>query len=106
MVKVKEREDFFMASKLLQEAKQFQDELVSWRRELHQIPELGTILPQTVRFAASKLDEMGIGYQIMEDCSCIVAQIGKGILLHRSTAVCMAAVMISMRPSCWGQQSC
>lgn len=67
-----------MASKLLQEAKQFQDELVSWRRELHQIPELGTILPQTVRFAASKLDEMGIGYQIMEDCSCIVAQIGKG----------------------------
>ena len=67
-----------MGNTLLQEAKQFHDELVSWRRELHQIPELDISLPQTVRFVASKLDEMQIPYQIMEDCSCIAAQIGKG----------------------------
>ena len=46
-----------MAGQLLVEAQAMKEELVSWRRTLHQIPELGVKLPQTVAFVVSKLDK-------------------------------------------------
>ncbi len=59
-------------------AKEIQDTLVSWRRSLHQIPEVGLNLPETVSFITNRLDEMGISYKIYEDISCVVATVGKG----------------------------
>lgn len=67
-----------MSHLLLQEAQKMQAELKSWRQSLHQIPELGLHLPQTVAFVTQKLKEMGIRYQVHEDCSCITALIGTG----------------------------
>ena len=67
-----------MAGQLLVEAQAMKEELVSWRRTLHQIPELGVKLPQTVAFVVSKLEEMGVSYEVYEDCSCVTATIGNG----------------------------
>ena len=55
-----------------------QDKLSEWRRKLHQIPETGIHLPKTMAFVEERLKEMEISYQIYEDCSCIVAILGKG----------------------------
>lgn len=67
-----------MENELLKEAKELQNQLVEYRRVLHQIPETGTALPKTVAFIKEKLDEMEIEYQVYEDISCIVATIGSG----------------------------
>lgn len=67
-----------MENQLLKEAKQMQEELSMWRQALHQIPELGLCLPQTMAFVKDKLDEMGITYQVYDDCSCLTACLGKG----------------------------
>ncbi len=62
---------------LLDEAKEISSEIIAWRRELHKIPEIGLILPQTAAFVKSRLDEMGISYTTFERHSGIVALIGK-----------------------------
>lgn len=62
----------------LEEAKKFQDVLVKWRRELHQIPEVGICLPQTVKYVTEQLEEMDISYKVYEDISCVEAIIGTG----------------------------
>lgn len=67
-----------MKGTMLQEAAKIQEQLVSWRRDLHQIPEVDIHLPQTVAYLTERLDEMGIRYEVYEDSSNIVAQIGKG----------------------------
>lgn len=67
-----------MANELMKEAAQLQNQLVEWRRALHQIPETGTNLPQTVAFIKDKLNEMEISYQVHEDISCIEAVLGSG----------------------------
>lgn len=53
-----------MEKRLLQEAEALQEELVNWRRGLHQIPELDVHLPETVKFVTGKLKEMGIPYEV------------------------------------------
>lgn len=53
-------------------------ELSSWRRSLHQMPELGLRLPQTVKFIAEELSKMGISCEVNEDISCITAIVGEG----------------------------
>ena len=63
---------------IIQEVRQNHETVVNWRRALHQIPELGIKLPQTVAFVTGKLAEMGIPYEVYEDCSCVTATIGKG----------------------------
>lgn len=67
-----------MKNQFLKEAESMKMELVEWRRELHQIPELGINLPQTVKYIAHKLDEIGINYKVYEEISCIEAVIGAG----------------------------
>lgn len=59
-------------------AKNLQDQMVAWRRDLHRIPELGLILPKTAKYVMDRLDEMGIAYQTYEGHSGIVATIGHG----------------------------
>ncbi|MCI9217340.1 MAG: amidohydrolase [Dorea sp.] len=67
-----------MKNQIMLEAEQLQEELTAWRRELHQIPEVGLTLPKTVAFVTKKLEEMNIEYTVYEDSSNIVACIGKG----------------------------
>ena len=45
---------------LIEEIKQFHDEMTSWRREIHQYPELGFEENRTSDFVAKKLKEFGI----------------------------------------------
>ena len=107
-----------MKHQLLQEAEAMQEQLVTWRRGLHRIPETGTHLPQTVTFIKNQLDAIGVAYKIHEECSCITAELGKGepcIMLrsdmdglpikeesvkhlHQKMDVCMPVDMICMRP--------
>ena len=67
-----------MKNQIMLEAEQLQEEMSAWRRELHQIPEIGLALPKTVAFVAKKLKEMEIPYTVYEDSSNIVACIGQG----------------------------
>jgi len=60
----------------LDEAKKISPEIIAWRRELHKIPEIGLVLPQTAAFVKARLDEMGISYTTYERHSGIVALIG------------------------------
>lgn len=63
---------------LRQEAEEMQELLVTWRRALHQMPEVGTQLPETMAFIQQQLAEMGIESRLHEDISCIEATIGQG----------------------------
>lgn len=67
-----------MKNQIMLEAEQLQEEMSAWRRELHQIPEIGLMLPKTVAFVTKKLKEMEIPYTVYEDSSNIVACIGQG----------------------------
>ena len=67
-----------MKNQIMLEAERLQEELSEWRRKLHQIPEMGLTLPETVAFVTKKLDEMDIKYTVYEDSSNIVACIGEG----------------------------
>ena len=60
------------------EAEELKEYMVATRRRLHQIPEIGTRLPQTMDLVASELQEAGIGYERKDDISCIFARIGDG----------------------------
>ena len=75
-----------MSINVIQEAKKNHDTVVSWRRTLHQIPELGTDLPQTVAFIAGKLAEMNIPYEVYEPKSCGVS-IRHAVLFSMSVIV-------------------
>jgi len=46
--------------RLKERAKELQDQLVEWRRHLHQYPEVGLELPETEKFVAERLKEMGL----------------------------------------------
>lgn len=63
---------------LLQEVYGLQDQLIEWRRSLHQIPEVGTNLPMTMAYIRQQLDAMDISYQCYEEISCIEATVGSG----------------------------
>lgn len=42
--------------------KNVMNEVISWRRDLHQIPEIGNELPKTSAYVAGQLDKMGVSY--------------------------------------------
>ena len=73
-------------NKILEQAKQIKEEIISYRRIIHQNPEVGDRLPKTKAFVMDKLREFG--YKPTEICeSGIVATIegkqgGKTILLR------------------------
>lgn len=62
---------------ILIEAEKLSDQIIFWRRQLHQIPEIGLVLPQTAAFVKKCLDNMSISYQTYENHSGIVAVLGK-----------------------------
>lgn len=63
---------------LRQEAEAIQEQLVIWRRKLHQMPEVGTNLPQTMAYLQQQLAEMGIESRLHKEISCLEATIGHG----------------------------
>ena len=67
-----------MAESLEAEARAFADDLVSWRREIHRIPETDLSLPQTSSFVQRKLTELGVPFTTLVDGNAVVAQLGQG----------------------------
>lgn len=59
-------------------AAELQEQIVQWRRDLHQIPEIGNELPQTSKYVQDRLDEMGIPFVTMVNGSGILATIKGG----------------------------
>lgn len=55
-----------------------EEQLISWRRDLHQIPEIGLDLPDTVAYVSKVLDSLQITYTVYPEISCITALIGQG----------------------------
>lgn len=63
---------------IIEEVKKVEDDIIKWRRDLHQIPEVGLELPETVKYVKNRLDEMGIEYKEMVNGSALVAIIKGG----------------------------
>ena len=55
-----------------------QEQVVKWRRDLHQIPEIGNDLPMTSKYVQDRLSEMGIPFVTMVNGSGILATITGG----------------------------
>ncbi|MBT9792749.1 MAG: M20 family metallopeptidase [Lachnospiraceae bacterium] len=58
--------------------KDLQDEIVTMRRDLHQIPEIGGNLPETKAYVIKKLTEMGIPFTENKSDSGLMAEIRGG----------------------------
>ena len=73
---------------MYKEAKEMNQQLLAWRRQIHQHPELGCRLPQTTALVKKALDDMGISWEEIGPCA-IVGVIGKKegkkILLRANT---------------------
>ena len=64
-----------------------QEQVIKWRRDLHQIPEIGNDLPMTSKYVQEQLSEMGIPFVTMVNGSGVLATIkgdgaGKTIALR------------------------
>ena len=62
----------------IKEAEKIENEVIAWRRELHQYPELLLDLPKTTEFVMTHLKEMG--YE--PECICqsgVIAVLDSGI---------------------------
>lgn len=62
---------------MLEKAAAMQDELVAWRRHLHQHAEIGCELPETAAFVENVLDSLAIPHCRMFGCG-VVAWVGEG----------------------------
>ena len=60
---------------IVEEVRAIEEEIISWRRDLHQIPELGLNLPKTSKYVQDRLDEMDIEYKTLIDGNAIVGLI-------------------------------
>lgn len=60
---------------IIQEVKKIEKDIISWRRKLHQIPEVGLNLPKTSRFIMDELDNMNIKYHTLVNGNAIVGLI-------------------------------
>lgn len=67
-----------MYSSIYDEANAMYDQLVKWRRALHQHPEIGLELPETVSFVKEKLTEFDIPFETKVNGNCIVGHLGTG----------------------------
>lgn len=60
---------------LHKEVKKIGNDIIQWRRDLHEIPEVGYELHKTVAYVTAKLDEMEISYEKICDGSGVLALI-------------------------------
>jgi len=56
------REQQILKKEIINEAKALLEEIINWRRTLHQIPEIGFDLFETSAFVKTEFDKMGIKY--------------------------------------------
>ena len=61
-----------------EQAENLSDQIIKWRRDLHQIPESGLHCPQTAAYICNCLDQMGISWKSYKNHSGITALIGSG----------------------------
>lgn len=57
-------------------AKAIEQDIIRWRRDLHQIPEIGLELPKTSAYVQEQLKDMGIEFETYVNGSAVVALIG------------------------------
>ena len=57
---------------IIQEVKKIEEEIINWRRDLHQIPEIGLELPKTAKYVCDTLVEMGIEHHTLVNGNAIV----------------------------------
>lgn len=60
----------------LKQAKNIENQIIKYRRNLHKIPELRLHLPKTSAYIRKRLEEMDISYDTLMDGNAIVAYIG------------------------------
>ena len=63
---------------VLEDVKALHSDMIQWRRDLHQIPELNLELPKTVAYVKEQLESMGIAYNALVSGNAIVATISGG----------------------------
>lgn len=68
---------------IITRAEKISDDMISRRRRLHRIPEVGLHLPQTAGVACEFLNELKIPFQTFENHSGIVPVIGEEDLTKR-----------------------
>lgn len=64
--------------RIKEQAENLSEQIIKWRRDLHQIPESGLHCPQTAAYICNCLDQMGISWKAYENHSGITALIGTG----------------------------
>lgn len=75
---------------VVEEVKKIEKDIISWRRDLHRMPELGLELPKTTEYIKKVLDEIGIEYYTLVNGNAVVGIIrgeqgGKTIGLRADT---------------------
>lgn len=63
---------------VLSKVKEIEKNIISWRRDLHEIPELGLELPKTTGYVKKVLDEIGIEHHTLVNGNAIVGIIRSG----------------------------
>lgn len=63
---------------LWNDAKDMRQTILRLRRALHQVPEVGLELPETMKIVGSELDRLGIPYETFGQSSSIAARLGSG----------------------------
>lgn len=48
---------------IVKKVKEIEDKIISWRRDLHRIPEIGMELPKTTAYVKGVLEQLGIEYE-------------------------------------------
>ena len=61
-----------------EQAENLSEQIIKWRRDLHQIPESGLLCPQTAAYICNCLDQMDIPWKTYQKHSGITALIGTG----------------------------
>ena len=71
---------------ILEEANQLKKQLIRWRRDIHQLAEIGLDMPKTSTYIQKELDKMNIEYKTVVNGNGVLATIGQGnpCLLLRS----------------------
>ena len=67
-----------VSTNFFEEATAIKDQLVAWRRDIHQMPEIGLETPNTSAYIQRQLTEMGIPFHTIVGGSGVVGQIGQG----------------------------
>lgn len=63
---------------IIKETQNIMPQVIKWRRELHQIPEVGFELQQTAAYVKNALTELGIPFLDNQGCECGIVGIIKG----------------------------